>query len=236
MSKRVLLLFTVLALGFLAQCGSSFHPEAQATGPQGPAGQAATVTVGQTLTGAPGSAAQVTNAGTSSAAVLNFVIPQGSAGPQGLQGPTGPQGPAGSFLPPLVSVEPATLTLSNPPSSQEGIATIMATINGPELTSITFGADVDAIGTGCQISVVPAGNIANPIATLSFNNQVHSVTTAEVEATLQKTVFSIFQPGTYQLKLYYVDMNGGGECTFTNGQISLQSYGAGSTMQSSGTF
>jgi SPP1 family predicted phage head-tail adaptor len=52
-------------------------------GPQGPAGAAATVTVGSVTTGAPGSSAEVTNSGTSSAAVLDFVIPQGEQGPAG---------------------------------------------------------------------------------------------------------------------------------------------------------
>jgi hypothetical protein len=46
----------------------------------GPTGSAATVAVGTTTTGAAGSSAAVTNSGTSSAAVLNFTIPQGAAG------------------------------------------------------------------------------------------------------------------------------------------------------------
>ena len=41
-------------------------------------GRAATVTVGSTTTGAPGSGARVINSGTSSDAVLNFVIPAGA--------------------------------------------------------------------------------------------------------------------------------------------------------------
>jgi hypothetical protein len=43
----------------------------------------ATVSVGTTNTGAPGSRAQVTNSGTASAAILNFTIPQGIQGPPG---------------------------------------------------------------------------------------------------------------------------------------------------------
>lgn len=53
------------------------------TGPQGAtgaAGAAATVTVGSTTTTAYGRAARVTNSGTTSAAVLDFVIPQGAPG------------------------------------------------------------------------------------------------------------------------------------------------------------
>lgn len=62
----------------------------------GTPGQAATVTVGTTTTLSPGSQATVTNSGTTSAAVLNFGIPQGKQGQQGIQGPTGPTGPAGA--------------------------------------------------------------------------------------------------------------------------------------------
>ncbi len=63
-----------------------------ATGATGPVGAAATVAVGKTSTGLPGTNALVTNAGSSSAAILNFVIPQG---PVGQVGPVGPQGPQG---------------------------------------------------------------------------------------------------------------------------------------------
>lgn len=64
-------------------------------GPQGATGSAATVSVGTTTTLAAGSSATVTNSGTTSAAVLNFGIPQGIQGPQGNQGNQGPQGPMG---------------------------------------------------------------------------------------------------------------------------------------------
>lgn len=63
-------------------------------GPTGNPGAAATVTVGTTTTGAAGSAANVTNIGTTSAAILNFTIPQGIQGVQGIQGIQGPTGPA----------------------------------------------------------------------------------------------------------------------------------------------
>ena len=56
-------------------------------GPQGPAGQAATIQVGSVTSGA---APAVTNSGTETEAVLDFVLQQGPAGPQGPQGPAGP--------------------------------------------------------------------------------------------------------------------------------------------------
>ena len=65
-------------------------------GPQGPQGDAATIAVGTTTTGAAGSSASVTNTGTSSAAVFNFTIPQGIQGIQGVKGDTGATGPTGA--------------------------------------------------------------------------------------------------------------------------------------------
>mgnify|MGYP004538453649 CR=1 FL=1 len=61
------------------------------TGPQGPA----TITVGTTTTGAPGTNASVTNSGTNQNTILNFRIPAGPTGPIGLRGVTGPAGPQG---------------------------------------------------------------------------------------------------------------------------------------------
>ena len=55
-------------------------------GIQGLPGSAATITVGSTTTGAAGTSASVTNSGTSSAAVLDFVIPQGVKGDTGATG------------------------------------------------------------------------------------------------------------------------------------------------------
>jgi hypothetical protein len=51
------------------------------TGVAGPAGAAATISVGTVTTGAPGTSVSVTNEGTTAAAILDFVIPQGAAGP-----------------------------------------------------------------------------------------------------------------------------------------------------------
>lgn len=64
-------------------------------GPTGPAGTAATIAVGTVTTGAPNSSASVTNVGSSSAAVFDFSIPQGTVGAQGPTGNTGPQGDPG---------------------------------------------------------------------------------------------------------------------------------------------
>lgn len=65
---------------------------AGAQGAAGPPGSAATVQVGMTMTVPAGTPASVLNGGTSSAAILSFLIPQGATGPQGAQGPQGPAG------------------------------------------------------------------------------------------------------------------------------------------------
>jgi hypothetical protein len=64
-------------------------------GASGPAGAAATVSVGTVTTGLPGTQAMVTNSGTANAAVLNFTIPQGTAGANGTGGGGGGAGTSG---------------------------------------------------------------------------------------------------------------------------------------------
>lgn len=61
-------------------------------GPQGPAGQAATIQIGSVTSG---DAPAVTNSGTETDAVLDFVLQQGPAGPQGPKGEKGDAGPQG---------------------------------------------------------------------------------------------------------------------------------------------
>ena len=58
-------------------------------GQNGADGKAATVTVGETVTGAAGSQAQVENTGNENAAVLKFTIPQGQQGDKGDPGQRG---------------------------------------------------------------------------------------------------------------------------------------------------
>ena len=101
---------TVSAPGQATICGNSNSVTVSINGGTpfilgpGQPGAAATIVVGGTVTGAPGTAAVVTNSGTSSNAILNFRIPQGAAGPPGPQGPKGadstvpgPSGPAATI-------------------------------------------------------------------------------------------------------------------------------------------
>lgn len=60
--------------------------------PRGVAGAAATINVGTTTTGAPGTNASVVNAGTPNNAILDFTIPRGNAGTNGTNGTNGADG------------------------------------------------------------------------------------------------------------------------------------------------
>ena len=64
-------------------------------GDKGEDGKAATIAVGTVTTGEAGTEASVTNSGTDSAAVFDFVIPQGKAGAKGADGIKGDKGEDG---------------------------------------------------------------------------------------------------------------------------------------------
>lgn len=69
-----------------------------ATGPMGPTGPAIELTIGEVTTGDAGTLAQVTDTGTGTNHIYNFVIPRGEEGPQGEIGPTGPAGTSVTIL------------------------------------------------------------------------------------------------------------------------------------------
>jgi hypothetical protein len=154
-----------------------------ADGAKGDPGQAATVSVG-TVTGADyGNAPQVTNAGTTAAAVLNFVIPQGEPGKDGsgvtIQGeattypPTGTHAPGDMFILTAGSLAGAPASSSGPAAVGDGIVwngtgwTNVGAIRGPQGIPGTPGtAATVAVGTvneGATAAVTNSGNATNAI-------------------------------------------------------------------------
>ena len=87
------------------------------TGAQGPAGTTPTVAVGTTITGAPGTPANVTDSGTPIAAVFNFTIPQGIAGPTGSPGAQG--------LPGASSFTTVSTSFTIPPAGQTVVVNVV---------------------------------------------------------------------------------------------------------------
>ena len=151
------------------------------TGNTGPAGQNATVYIGTTTTGAPGSQASVYNSGTENNAVLNFTIPRGQKGDTGATGATGPQGPAGQdgkdFAPSVVDSLPAVGEESKLYLTPKAHTTQTATGN-PITATITDGAgqieDFQLDGDTFQQSytgknILPLKNVENGGITSTYN-------------------------------------------------------------------
>lgn len=148
---------------------------------------AATISVGTVSTGAAGSSVSVTNSGTSTAAILNFLIPkgdagqtgitgtQGSTGAQGIQGNTGSTGAAGTTgAQGSAGATGATGTFAirvfqNAPSRT--IQTVAASANGWQLSttrdasvgyacSITTSATIGGASTGYLVLEICSTNSA----------------------------------------------------------------------------
>ena len=138
------------------------------TGPQGPqgpkgdkgdTGASATITVGTTTTGPAGSNANVVNSGTSSAAILDFTIPQGAKGDKGDKGDTGEQGPQGDQGP-QGSQGPKGDTGATGPTGPAGSA---ATITVGTTTTGNPGTNASVTNSGTSSAAVfnftiPRGN------------------------------------------------------------------------------
>lgn len=134
---------------------SSIWSPGDGTGPPGPPGTAATIQVGTVQTGAPGSAAIITNSGTVSDAVFDFVIPQGPQG-IGIQGPPGLPGEAiqGPPGPPGIQGVPGSVIYSGigVPSNALGINgdyyidSSNAILYGPKVSNVWPGTGVDLRG------------------------------------------------------------------------------------------
>ncbi len=122
------------------------------TGPQGAAGAAATVTVGSTITGTAGTAANVSNAGTTSAAILNFTIPRGATGATGLTGPQGPQGQMGA-------VGPQGLQGTQGPAGSQGPVGAGVTARGAFIPNTSYAAN-DVVNYGAASYVALLANNA----------------------------------------------------------------------------
>lgn len=140
------------------------------SGANGADGAAATVSVGTTTTGLPGSNASVTNAGTSSAAVLNFTIPRGDKGDQGDQGPAGP-----AVVSAAAARSPAYATAYQTanPSKPSFISAVIETIHSVAVVGTI--QDTVELRIGANAAQVAAGTGGNVVA--QTNQRVTAVLT-----------------------------------------------------------
>ena len=138
--------------------------QAGLTGPSGPTGSAATMTVGSVATGAPGTAAIVTNSGTGSAAILNFTIPAGATGPAGTGGAGG--GASTSGIP---------------------FASVLHSVNFQSFFFSANGANAALSETSSVLTWVPNGCTATSLA-------VYSTQASTITVTLRTGVPGAMQP------------------------------------------
>ena len=126
-------------------------------GGQGTPGQAATVDVGTTTTGAAGSSASVTNSGTTSAAIFDFTIPQGANGQDGQDGQDGTDG-----VTPDVSVGTTTTGASGTDASVTNTGTAPNVVLN---FTIPRGADGSGAGTVTEVQAGNGINVADGTST-----------------------------------------------------------------------
>jgi hypothetical protein len=123
----------------------------QGVGSPGPAGAAATVSVGTTTTGNAGTNASVTNSGTSSAAVFNFTIPRGDTGATGAAGPNS-----------------VTSSTSSDGTAQLNVATIFINQGESDDSRIIIdGDDITARATAGAYTI--SNDEADKVATVSLD-------------------------------------------------------------------
>jgi hypothetical protein len=140
-------------------------------GPAGPPGPA-TITVGSTTTGLPGTDAAVVNTGTAQDAVLAFTVPAGqrgltgatgAPGPAGSQGPKGDTGPASTVPGPAGSTGPKGDTGATGSQGPKGDTGAASTVPGPAGSTGPAGPKGDTGPQGPQ--GIPGTNATLPVAT-----------------------------------------------------------------------
>ncbi len=163
-----------------------------ATGPTGPTGPAgpATITVGETQTGAPGTVAQVSNSGTAQNVILDFVIPQGPTGPTGETGATGPTGPANGLNAYAGLYNNTTQTISDATTAQQitlnsqmpnenltyGPANSMTIVEAGDY-EITYFVEL-SVGTAADVTIEVRNNqVSLPATEIVKNLQPSNLTT-----------------------------------------------------------
>lgn len=139
---------------------------------EGPPGKAATIQVGATTTGEPGTEATVQNVGNENAAILNFTIPAGAAGPTGATPAISVQVsglPAGSEPTVSVSGTPEAPVISlGIPAGQQGTPGTPGT-NGTDgqTPNITIGT-VETLPAGSNVTASITGQTPNLVLNLGI--------------------------------------------------------------------
>ena len=155
-------------------CCNNFVP---VPGPTGPAGTAATIAIGSTLTGAPGTNAIVTNTGTTNNAVLNFTIPRGEPGING---------------------QNATIEIGTTNTLPSGSQATVTNSGTPTNAILNFGIP----GSNDAINSIDSGNfISRNSATYNTNDSIIElpITLNSNGITINNSTISLSKSGRYMI-------------------------------------
>ena len=145
-------------------------------GQDGAAGQAATITVGSTTTGAAGTNASVVNSGTSSAAVFDFTIPRGADGQDGQDGQDGADGQA------------ATITVGSTTTGAAGTNASVVNSGTSSAAVLDFTIPRGADGQNGQDGTDGTDGFS-PIATVSQGTGSATISITDANGTTTATVY-----------------------------------------------
>lgn len=154
------------------------------TGPTGATGTAETLTIRDTTTSEPGSAAAVIDVSGSPDHVLDFFLPRGATGPTGPQGVTGPTGPTGSQGPagengiagpqgiqgPMGEQGPAGPAGANGRAATITVGNVIMGAPGSQVIITNTGTPEDAI-FDFEFPHAEPGVSSNVLATIDSTNQ-----------------------------------------------------------------
>ena len=209
------------------------------TGPTGEDGTAATLAVGNVTTGDPDDSASVTNSGTSTSALLDFVIPRGATGATGVTGATGATGATGvtGATGATGSVPLETLTTYTTPTSPVTSGNALdfdqnATINGTAIAHTAGSQDVTISEPGTYFATysgtaspasgqsVPAANnllfTLNGTALTGAAAQHVFTTASETAPQTMSLVFNVTStPATLQV------LSSGGDFNYSNYNLNV---------------
>lgn len=159
--------------------------ETGATGAAGTNGRAATVSVGSVTTGNPGTNASVTNSGSTSDAILNFVIPRGSTGatgpkgdtgergPQGLQGVQGERGPTGATGPAGQNGQDGYSPTATVTKSGDTATITITDKNGTTTAQVKDGSDA-TVTVDSALSSTSTNPVQNKVINSALNSKANS--------------------------------------------------------------
>ncbi len=156
-----------------------------AAGPTGPSGTAASIQVGSVTTGSAGSSASVVNVGSSSAAVLNFTIPQGAAGAAGTgsgssSGSTGTSGIPFTSMYHSVSYAATYYSINNTNQSSTEVASVLTWVpTGCTATQLTVFSQQAATIT-VTMRVGTPGSMVNSALTCQVSQSQSCTATSPV--------------------------------------------------------